>query len=210
MEGAVKTFKTKVYLNDYAEDYCKRAFGVRRHIWNWAWATALEIKKQTNWYPSNFDLDKLYRQELKAQKDKGFVWLAKQNVSPALMQEVMKDIKMCISQCHEDQKDFDRRRLARLHRKSKSKKKHPNKAKKIQPRFKRRDDPEQSFRYSTTLERIGKPDSDHIFSLQTATRGKRCLFRTAESLAFLRKPGVKICTATVKRERWYLLALCFL
>lgn len=198
----MKTFKTKVYLNAYAEAYCKRAFGVRRHIWNWALAKSWEVKKATNRFPSNFDLDKIYRQYLAEQKDKGFVWLAEQITSPVLMQEVMKDIRMSFARCHKDQYDFDVRRLARLHRKPKRKpkKKHPNKYKKIQPKFKRRDDPEQSFRYALTLERIGKPDSDHIFSLQTATRGKRCLLRTAESLAFLRKPGVKLCTVSVKYE----------
>ena len=88
----MKTFKTRIYLNSQTVQYCKRAFGVRRCIWNWAVAASIEGRKQHQKRPSAFALDKSYRAYLAEQKDSCFVWLAKQQTSARLMQEVLKDV----------------------------------------------------------------------------------------------------------------------
>lgn len=179
----MKTFKTRIYLNADTVQYCKRAFGVRRCIWNWAVAASIEGRKQHQRRPSAFALDKAYREHLSSQKDSCFVWLAKQQTSARLMQEVLKDIdqafKLAVSK----------------------------KGYKANAHFKTRKDRVQTFSGYLSEPSVFKLEGDYTFSFQAAGRGKRGAGRTRESLAFLR--NAKICKFTIKlvaNEYWLTLS----
>ena len=183
-----KTFKTKVYLNPQAVQYCTRAFGVRRCIWNWAVAECLKPRAAGQRRPSNFALDKLYRQYLNTQKDSCFVWLAEQQVSPMIMQEVLKDVDQSFKQVNE---------LNKLRNKKNQGKKNKDKQKLARVHLKRRKDPKQTFRLYRNVDSTLRIESDYVASFTGGASG-RFEIRTSESLAFLRKDGVKLCTMTIK------------
>ena len=170
----MKTFKTRIYLNSQTVQYCRRAFGVRRCIWNWAVAASIEGRKQHHNRPSAFALDKSYRAYLSEQKDSCFVWLAKQQTSARLMQEVLKDVdqafKLAVSK----------------------------KGKGANVHFKTRKDRAQTFSGYCSMPTDFRIEGDYSFSFQAAGRGKRGIGRARESLAFLK--NAKICRFTIKLE----------
>ena len=168
----MKTFKTRIYLNDFTVQYCKRAFGVRRCIWNWAVAESINGRKQHKKRPSAYALDKSYREYLKTQKDSCFVWLAEQQTSARLMQEVLKDVDQAF-------------KLAVA-----------KKGRKANVRFKKRKDRKQTFSGYCSMPADFRIEGDYSFSFQAAGRGRRGTGRTRESLAFLK--NAKICKFTIK------------
>lgn len=175
----MKTFKTQIYVNAATAAYCERAFGVRRHVWNWALNYFLNIKKQTNNLPSNYDAMKDYRIFLKSQPDKNFVWLAEQQVSARTAEEACKDIKAAFA-------------LVR----QKSKRTNGS----LKPRFKSKRDRLQTFSYYRAGPTVFRIDSDFTVSFEAGASRKRGIARTRESLAFLRHDNVKLCRMTITRQ----------
>ena len=193
----VKTFKTRAYIvDDQTAAYIERAFGVRRWVWNWTLSRFKQEKEKTGRFPSWYALDKEIRREVKHKNDKGFEWLAEQLVSPYTWQECMKDLHQCFQQCREVQKDVDRRYRARL--KSAKKRRKKNKHKKVQPKFKSRKDPKQTFSLYHSLDRTYRVEGEHTLSFSAGQM--RGVLRTRESLAFLKNANVKMTKMTVKRE----------
>lgn len=167
----MKTFKTRIYLNAKTIEYCKRAFGVRRCIWNWAIAASIEGRKVYTKRPSAFALDKSYRNFLKSKKDSCFEWLAAQQTTPRLMQEVLKDVDAAFHlACRK------KGRNANVH-------------------FKTRKDRLQTFSGYCSDSGVFKLEGDFSFSFQASGRGNRGEGRTRESLAFLK--NAKICKFTI-------------
>ena len=89
-----KTFKTRIYLDDFSKQYCERAFGVRRWVWNWGLSQMLSTYAKTKEMPHNFVLDPIFREAVKAKADSGFAWIAEQLVSAKVMEECLKDLKV--------------------------------------------------------------------------------------------------------------------
>ena len=183
----VKTFKTRIYLDDYSKQYCERAFGVRRWVWNWALHEFLKSKGETNKLANRYATDHKYRVAVKAKQDAGFEWVADQLVSGKVMQECLKDIEQSFKNCKEDQKDVDIANWC-------GKKWH-----KVQPHYiKRKRDNKQSFRYEISSSNM-TIEGPFSFSFCTTVR-QRAHARTRESLEFLRNPNIKICTMTISRQ----------
>ena len=195
----VKTFKTRIYLDDYSKQYCERAFGVRRWVWNWGLSQMLRTKAQTGELPSNFDLDPIYRKAVKAKQDAGFEWIISQTVSAKVMQECLKDLVTSFKECRTYQKDVDVRHENREH---KSKFYHDNrKWHKVQPHFKKRKAcHKQSFRYAAGDGKNVRIDGDYLVTFCTCDKKHRASGYTRESLAFLRHQSVKLCTMTILKE----------
>ena len=186
----VKTFKTRIYLDDYSKQYCERAFGVRRWVWNWAVHEMLKTKAITNRTPSGFDLNPIYRAAVRAKQDAGFEWIADQLVSGKVMSECLKDVEQSLKQCKEDQKDVNFAHMC-------GKKWH-----KVQPHIKpRKRDTKQSFRYEISSSNV-VIESAYVFSFCTTSRKRngRGVARTRESLEFLKNPNIKLCTMTISRQ----------
>lgn len=189
----VKTFKTRIYLDDYSKQYCERAFGVRRWVWNWGLHEFLKGKGITNTMPRRFDLDSSFRASVRAKQDAGFEWIADQLVSGKVMSECLKDLEESFKRCRQDQKAVS------FANKYRGKKWH-----KVQPHYipRKRDD-KQSFRYS--WDQDGKNfriDGAHTISFCTTSKKKigRAHARTRESLEFLKNPNIKLCTMTISRQ----------
>jgi len=173
----MKTFKTQVYLNDYAKDYCRRAFGVRRAVWNWTLDQFLSTKRATGQLPNTYPLDGLYRKLIKdEQRNDCFEWLFAQQTSPAIMAQVLADVKQAFA-------------LAR----TQGKKSH----KKIVPQFKKKTDRLQTFSYQHANDNWFRADSEHLFSIGCKRGNPRCTFRTAESIIWMKHENVKLCRMTV-------------
>ena len=197
--SVVKTFKTRIYLDDYSKQYCERAFGVRRWVWNWGLSEMLRQKATTGRFPNNFNLDGVYRKALRAKKDKGFEWIADQLVSSKVMQECLKDIVVSLKVCKAYQNDVDTRHFIREHKPKDyaGKRKWHN----VQPAFKSRKTlKKQSFKYSACDDKNVRLDGDHLITFCTTDKKHRASGNTRESLAFLRKPSIKLCTMTILRE----------
>ena len=178
-----KTFKTRAYIvDDFTEQFCERAFGVRRWIWNRTLSRFLEEKKRTGYQPAGwFGFDKELTALLKSQPDKSFVWLAQHLSTKKVIQEAQKDVQRAFALC--------RNKAVRKRSKGKAK-----------PRFKARKDSEQSFRVIYDNGKCFRIESDYTISIQTIERKLRGKIRVRESLAFLRKDNVKLTTMTVKRQ----------
>ena len=183
-----KTFKTRIYMNEYSKQYCERAFGVRRWVWNWAVHEMLKTKAITNRTPSGFDLDPIYRAAVRAKQDAGFEWIADQLVSGKVMSECLKDLERSFKKCKKDQKDVS------FANKYRGKKWH-----KVQPQYiPRKRDTKQSFRYETSSSNI-RIEGSNSFSFCTTVR-QRAFARTRESLEFLKNPNIKLCAMTISRQ----------
>ena len=188
----VKTFKTRIYLDDYSKQYCERAFGVRRWVWNWALHEFLKSKGETNRMAKRYDLDHNYRVAVKDKQNSGFEWIANQQISGKVMSECLKDLEVSFKNCKEDQKDVD---IANWR---------GEKWHKVQPHYiRRKRDTKQSFRYS--WDQDGKNfriDGIHTISFCTTSKKKvgRAYARTRESLEFLRNPNIELCTMTISRQ----------
>ena len=179
-----KTLKTKAYFVDdgFTQQYCERAFGVRRWIWNWTLSRFMEEKKKTGYQPMTwYSFDKELTALLKTHPDKGFVWLVQHLATRCQMQEVQKDVQGSFILC--------RNKAVRKRSKGKAK-----------PHFKSRKDSAQSFRTPYQLGKGFRIESDHMISFQSTERKRRCQLRVSESLAFLQKSNVKLTTLTVKRQ----------
>ena len=173
----MKTFKTQVYLNEYAKDYCRRAFGVRRVVWNWTLDQFLSSKRATGKLPNTYPLDTLYRKLLKdEQRNDCFEWLLKQQTSPALMMQVLADVKQAFA--------LARTQGRKLH-------------KKIVPQFKKKSDRLQTFSYYHSNDNYFRADSEHVFSIGCKRGTPRCTFRTAESIIWMKREDVKLCSMTI-------------
>ena len=183
-----KTFKTRIYMNDYSKQYCERAFGVRRWVWNWALHEMLKGKALTNKTPSGYELNPIYRAAVRAKQDAGFEWIADQLVSGKVMSECLKDLERSFKKCKKDQKDVT------FANKYYGKKWH-----KVQPHYiPRKRDTKQSFRYETSSSNI-RIEGSNSFSFCTTVR-QRAFARTRESLEFLKNPNIKLYTMTISRQ----------
>ena len=177
----MKTFKTQIYLNNEAEQYCKRAFGVRRCIWNWAVAYSIQERKTKHERPNNYRLDHECRIRIAAQSDASFRWIAEQQVSSRLIQEIMKEVKIAFSVAVKK-----KGRNANAH-------------------FKKRKDRLQTFSTNCSSSKsIFKIEGDHSFTIPGGGRGNRQRGRTRESLAFLRNAKICSFTITCKAGKYYL------
>ena len=179
-----KTLKIKAYFVDdgFTKQYCERAFGVRRWIWNWTLSRFMEEKKKSGYQPTSwYGFDKELTALLKTHPDRGFVWLVDNLITRHQMQEVEKDVKASFALC----KNKAVRKLSKGNAK---------------PHFKSRKDSKQSFRMIYDRGDGFRVESDHMISFQSSGRCKRCQLRVSESLAFLRKDNIKLTTLTVKRQ----------
>jgi transposase len=180
-------------MNDYSKQYCERAFGVRRWVWNWALHEMLRAKGMTNRMPTGFQLDAKYRDDIKAKESAGFAWIADQLVSGKLMSECLKDLERSFKTCKADQKDVNNDHHYR------GKKWH-----KVQPHYiPRKKDSKHSFSYVCDSDKKNfRITGEHTFSFCTTSKKKdgRAVARTRESLAFLQNPNIKLCTMTIQRE----------
>ena len=167
----MKTFKTKIYLNNDAKEYCQRAFGVRRRIWNWAVAYSIECRKLNHERPNNYRLDKECRKRIAAQSDANFRWIAEHQVSGALIQEIMKQVKLAFNAAVKSHG-----RGANAH-------------------FKKRKDRLQTFSTYCSDKANFVIEGNNSFSISGRGRGNRQRGRTRESLAFLK--DAKICDFTI-------------
>ena len=198
-ECSTRTFKTRIYLDDFSKQYCERAFGVRRWVWNWGLSYMLRTKVETGKLPSNFAVDPIYRKAVKAKQDAGFEWVAEQVVSPKVMEQCLKDIVASFEICKAYQSDVDWHHECREH---KSKDYRGKRGwHKVQPHFKKRKTcDKQSFRYNASDNANVRIEGNHLLTFCTCTKGQRAHGYTRESLAFLRHPSVKLCTMTILKE----------
>ena len=176
----MKTFKTQIYMNASTEAYCLRAFGVRRQAWNWVLSYYLEQKRKTNKLPSNFDAIKDYRISLKSKPDKNFVWLAEQQVSGRLAEEVCKDIKAAFA--------LARQQAFKLHKPG------------LKPKFKSKKDRLQTFSYYHASNSVFRIESEFVLTFEAGASRQRGRVRTRESLNFLLQENVKLCRMTISRQ----------
>ena len=186
----MKTFKTQIYLNQYAEAYCTRAFGVRRVVWNWALDQFLTGKKTTGQMPNNYDLDGIYRKKLKACEDPTFKWLLKQQTSPLIMMECLKSLVASF-------------KLSKTQMKK-------NHTKGIHPQFKTKKDRLQTFSYYHSKDSYYRIDGPFTVSIGTQKGLPRCEFRTAENVGWMKSNNIKLCLMTVsKRAGKYWLSISY-
>ena len=183
----MKTFKTQIYMNAEAEEYCRRAFGARRAIYNYMLSRFFEIKKQTGKLPFSSTVVKDYRANIKSHPDKNFVWLAEQMISARVAEEAGKDVSASFE-------------LVKTQNKKKKKSKTVAK-----PRFKKKKERKQTFSYYRACDSVFRIESEHTLSFEASTHGRKSV-RTRESLNFLRHDNVKLCRMTIKTEagKYYL------
>ena len=169
----MKTFKTKLYLSEEVKQYCKRAFGVRRCLWNWAVAYCIEERKINHERPNNYKLDGICREKIAAQADSSFRWIAEQQVTSQMIQEIMKEVKLAFS--------------AAVKKKGYGANAH----------FKSRKDRLQTFSCCCTTPTTFVIEGDRSFTVAGGgrKRGNRQFFRTHRSLAFLK--DAKLCRYTI-------------
>ena len=176
-------------MNEYSKQYCERAFGVRRWVWNWALHENLKVKNLTNTFPKRYDLDHNFRVAVKAKQDAGFEWIADQMVSGKVMSECLKDLEESFKKCRQDQK------AVTFANKYRGKKWH-----KVQPHYiPRKRDTKQSFRYVYDNGANFRVSGSNSISFCTTVR-QRAFARTRESLEFLKNPNIKLCTMTISRQ----------
>ena len=198
-ERSVRTFKTRIYLDDFSKQYCERAFGVRRWVWNWGLSYMLSEKAKTKKLPNNYSIDPIYRKAVKAKQDAGFEWIANQLVSGKVMCECLKDLAASFEVCKAYQSDVDWHHICREHKEKDYR--GNRKWHKVQPKFKKRKEcTKQSFRYAAGDGKNVRIEGDHLLTFCTCVKGQRAHGRTRESLAFLRHPSVKLCTMTILNE----------
>ena len=95
----IKTFKTKIYPTKNQKEYFRKAFGIRRFVWNWGlnnYLDSLDDKK----YKTTYDLQKELNNGLV--KDENYSWLSE--VNSMVRGESLKDLGLSIKRYHDEQK----------------------------------------------------------------------------------------------------------
>ena len=84
----MKTRKIQLYVNDEAEKYFQRAFGISRKLMNRAIIETIEYRKVHHERPGSYYVDAILRQMIKDQPDSGFRWIAENMVSSQIIQPI--------------------------------------------------------------------------------------------------------------------------
>ena len=176
----MKTRKIKLYVNDEAEKYFQRAFGISRKLMNRAIIETIEYRKVHHERPGSYYIDGILRQMIKDQPDSGFRWIAENMVSSQIIQPITAKVYLAFKAAVKANG-----RGANAH-------------------LKRRDDPQQSFTVSCSPSSMFKIEGEMTFSISGSKKDGRIMCRTAESLTFLKDADLKQYTISRQAGEYYL------
>lgn len=186
----LKTFKTQIYPDAKAQEYIRKACGIRRWTWNWAVATFFEEAKHDK-FPNEFSLKKQLNNTLV--KEPEYYWLSE--VNSMARAEALKDFSLSIK-AYASARHAAKRTVEKLP------------VDKFKPSFKKKGKCTESFRIAKKGGTEFKVHSDHDFSVVTVKGHPRLHVYPHESVAFLKGADIKTCTFSIKGGRFFI-SICY-
>lgn len=174
----IKTLKTRIYPTKNQKDYFRKAFGIRRFVWNWGLNNYLESLDDKK-YKTSYDLQKELNNGLV--KDPNYAWLS--DVNSMVRGESLKDLGLSIKRYHDEQ------------RKARKTTTHID-VEKFKPKYKSKKKSVDSFRMNNKGNPV-KPNGKKHFYLTTNRELGRFNIKCEESLKFLKSDDVRFVQITI-------------
>ena len=174
----IKTFKTRIYPTKNQKEYFRKAFGIRRFVWNWGlsnYLDSLDGKPKTA-----FDLQKELNNGLV--KDENYAWLSE--VNSMVRGESLKDLGLSIKRYHDEQREA-RKTTSYVD------------SEKFKPKYKSKKHSINSFRMYNKGNPVVINGKKHFYLTTIKSKKNRLNIKCAESIRFLNSDNIKFCTITI-------------
>lgn len=175
----ILTLKTQIYPTKNQISYFKKAFGIRRFVWNWGLSNYLESLTDRK-YKTSYDLQKELNNGLV--KDPDYLWLSE--VNSMVRGESLKDLGISIKRYHDEQRRA-RKTTGFVD------------SEKFKPKYKSKKNDINSFRMNNKGNPV-RPNGRKHFYLTTNKDVGRFNIKCAESLNFLNHDDVRFIKITIK------------
>lgn len=196
----MKTFRTRIYPTPEQEAYFKKAFGVRRFVWNWAVDMFFKEYNASGKQLEEFVLSNGFTKSFSGTK--GYEWLGQ--VSNMVRQETFKDFTRSRKMWSEKTKAWKR--------KANTTEKDAKEIDKFKPKLRLKKSNKQSFRMNYRLKDhpAVRVESNRFIRFATAGLGKTAIFlKTSEPVSFLKGVLIKTSTITKLEDGKYYLTLTY-